>query len=144
MATRSNVKINDANTGAQIWIYRHWDGYPAGGGADLAKVIRRITRLDFSSLANELLRLQRPATKYSGPEYIYEVTDGEHGDIEWRYDVSLHRNQGFSITVRERSAGGSWKEHPARTIQEFRDFCAKDICDIRKRYFDRKKKGAVA
>ena len=32
MGTRCNIKIETGDT--MLWIYRHWDGYPAETGVD--------------------------------------------------------------------------------------------------------------
>jgi hypothetical protein len=69
------------------------------------------------------------------------VTDAEHGDIEWRYDIRVSA-RGTHITVRERQWKGDeieWIDHGRLTEKQFRTFCAKDIVETRKRIQARKR-----
>ena len=72
MGTRCNIKIETGNT--TLWIYRHWDGYPAETGVDLA------TKLVHVKNANEFI------TKLINDD-AYEVTTEQHGDIEYLYKI---------------------------------------------------------
>lgn len=72
MGTRCNIKIETGDT--TLWIYRHWDGYPAVTGNDLA------TKLVNVKNANEFI------TKLINDD-AYEVTTEQHGDIEYLYKI---------------------------------------------------------
>ena len=72
MGTRCNIKIKTGDT--TLWIYRHWDGYPAETGVDLA------TKLVHVKNANEFIaKLLKDGA--------YEVTTEQHGDIEYLYNI---------------------------------------------------------
>ena len=74
MGTRCNIKIETGDT--TLWIYRHWDGYPAKTGNDLA------TKLVNVKSADEFI------TKLINDD-AYEVTTGQHGDIEYLYKINF-------------------------------------------------------
>tara|TARA_E500000081_G_scaffold71296_1_gene73052 strand:+ start:38 stop:568 length:531 start_codon:yes stop_codon:yes gene_type:complete len=74
MGTRCNIAIETGDT--TLWIYRHWDGYPAETGKDLA------TKLVNVKSANEFI------TKLINDD-AYEVTTGRHGDIEYLYNIKF-------------------------------------------------------
>ena len=77
MGTRCNIKIETGDT--TLWIYRHWDGYPAETGKDLA------TKLVNVKSADEFI------TKLINDD-AYEVTTDQHGDIEYLYNISFSNN----------------------------------------------------
>lgn len=74
MGTRCNIKIKNGDT--TLWIYRHWDGYPAVTGNDLA------TKLVNVKGATEFI------TKLINDD-SYEVTTDQHGDIEYLYTIKF-------------------------------------------------------
>ncbi len=80
MATRSNIKIVTGET--ELWIYRHWDGYPEVTGVDVAtKLEESKTMTQFvSSLLND---------KNERGDHQYEVTTEMHGDIEYLYTIDV-------------------------------------------------------
>ena len=78
MATRCNVQISDKDT--SLWIYRHWDGYPECTRVELEEILK--TRHPQS--ANELGDL---LVGEFGSNYRY--TEGEHGDIEYLYQIYI-------------------------------------------------------
>jgi len=82
MGTRCNIKIKTGDT--TLWIYRHWDGYPAETGVDLA------TKLVNVKSANEFI------TKLINDD-AYEVTTEQHGDIEYLYNIKFSKNWGIDI-----------------------------------------------
>ena len=76
MATRCNIQINDQNT--EIWLYRHYDGYPECTGDELEEVLKDVKPESAGQLA-ELLVHNFPSD--------YEYTTGQHGDIEYLYQI---------------------------------------------------------
>ena len=84
MGTRCNIKIETGDT--TLWIYRHWDGYPAETGVDLA------TKLVHVKNANEFI------TKLINDD-AYEVTTEQHGDIEYLYNVTFSKNWKIDVAV---------------------------------------------
>ena len=75
MGTRCNIKIETGDT--TLWIYRHWDGYPAETGNDLARKLVNVKSADefISKLIND---------------DAYEVTTEQHGDIEYLYNIRFN------------------------------------------------------
>lgn len=71
MSTRCNVKIKMGKT--VVWFYRHHDGYPSETGADLYTKIADAKNC--TDMIQSLLN-----------DDCYEITDQQHGDIEWMYD----------------------------------------------------------
>lgn len=152
MATRSNIKITDDN-GNAVWLYRHWDGYPACNGVCIAQALKRLSKGysrkygSFAPLINHLLWEERFKDSFStrGERPCYEITSGEHGDIEWLYTIECEGNGAVTITVDEFSySADCWREHGTMTEQEFRDFCARELAEMRKRVndFNRQRRAA--
>lgn len=73
MSTRCNVKIKMGET--VVWFYRHYDGYPSETGADLYTKIADAK--NFTDMIQILLN-----------DDCYEITDQQHGDIEWMYEFN--------------------------------------------------------
>ena len=74
MGTRCNIKIKTGDT--MLWIYRHWDGYPAETGVDLARKLVNVKTAD--EFIAKLLK-----------DDAYEVTTDQHGDIEYLYKINF-------------------------------------------------------
>ena len=77
MGTRCNIKIETGNT--TLWVYRHWDGYPAATGVDLARKLVNVKSAN--EFINKLLN-----------DDAYEITTEQHGDIEYLYNISFSNN----------------------------------------------------
>ena len=94
MATRALIRIIPRQEGlaydqahnhvdkAFFNIYKHWDGYPAGLGVDLAKVCKNIKDKNVSEFAIELVNVFEVMDKIEllaisevdmGQEYIYTI-----------------------------------------------------------------------
>lgn len=134
MSTRSNLHITGKET--KVWIYRHCDGYPAANGSDIAKHLKQARRSfgSQSCFLNSLLALRYEQQPYEKkPRPIYEITDCEHGDIEWLYAIKF-TGKTVEINVREYSfRQDAWVEHGTMDAKEFRSFVAKDLVEMRKR-----------
>lgn len=90
MSTRANITIDtkrmtpkgDSN---RVWLYHHWDGYPSWLGVELGNFLKEngnpanIWEGDNIRLANKLIK----RTDDDG----YELTCGQHGDIEFLYQI---------------------------------------------------------
>lgn len=139
MATRSNIRLSDTS-GNALWLYRHWDGYPAVNGAAICRAIKKLRRSAyyqhlplFAPLANSLLAERYDPTEHRPrPEPVYEVTDQRHGDIEWLYDIRF-KSKTTAITVSEISFRDGEKIHGTMTEKAFRTFVAKELVEMRKR-----------
>jgi hypothetical protein len=96
MSTRCNILIK--SEGADIYLYHHCDGYPTlcGVGTQLRILASAGAFTQMTRGANHLVKgnFERFAKKVNvSPELFrqcdYEITDMEHGDIEYLYTVSF-------------------------------------------------------
>lgn len=134
MSTRSNIYITGSKN--RVWIYRHHDGYPAGTGSDLARTLKKQPKLfnDEASFLNNLLALRYEKASYEKqPKAIFEITNDQHGDIEWLYKIKFIGKR-VRINVSEyRLREEKWIEHGLMSEKEFRSFVAKDLLAMRQR-----------
>lgn len=85
MGTRANIIIRDRDI--KFYLYRHWDGYPAGCGYDLAINLRNALGLKHGRASTYFinhLNLRKNGDCNSGD---YQFTDSIHGDIEHLYEI---------------------------------------------------------
>lgn len=123
MATRCNIIVRIGQT--IVYLYRHWDGYPAETGADLCTKLRAaeslkvagnsITREAIGShLLLALLSEKRVGDGYDADRAQYEVTTEIHGDVQWIYEFDFTEAQRedlyIPITVRERPRFSDWDD----------------------------------
>ena len=96
MGTRCNVLLTYGST--KIWLYRHWDGYVSMTGADLANKLRdALTNINaptdalytFQRFAHSLMNQKRGGDGRDKDQPQYELTNGEHGDIEHLYAIAF-------------------------------------------------------
>lgn len=84
MSTRCNVIVKTKFD--KIWLYHHHDGYPEGVGQDLINRFKdkfeKTGQIWWSDIINELVKDQNDE---------YEVTNGEHGDIEYLYTIDCDK-----------------------------------------------------
>ena len=84
MSTRANIVLDSKNYN-RIWLYHHWDGYPAYLGKKLMSVLAKDGNVvnewyrDSIGLANKFLK----DPKDDG----FEITNAQHGDIEYLYKI---------------------------------------------------------
>ena len=87
MSTRSNTIIKDLDSGREIFMYRHCDGYFSGAGFDLLDFAKKMNVLseweDVSKLAMEL----------EETDLGYEPTEGLHLDIEFIYLLEVQNKK---------------------------------------------------
>ena len=107
MGTRCNIKIKTGNT--TLWVYRHWDGYPAATGNDLATKLVNVK--DANEFINKLLN-----------DDAYEITTEQHGDIEYLYTIKFE-DSGVYFEVEEREGWGeettfNWIDNYYRNQEE--------------------------
>jgi len=93
MTTRCTVKITNA-AGADLYLYRHTDGYPAVTGADVYRaVVLALHARDLRSsdpaipAINHLLTRISPANHHRAAVPLYEPIDSPPGDIEHYYHI---------------------------------------------------------
>lgn len=97
MSTRCNIIIKDKYN--EFWLYHHHDGYPEGVGADLTKRMNSAFEkdLDLSDVVNMLIK---------DIDDEYEITTGEHGDIEYLYKIDVDRK-----TLSYQAVSHHWEEN---------------------------------
>lgn len=78
MSTRSNIVILAGKN--KVIFYRHWDGYLAETGKDIAQKL--IDAQSNMTTKNELL------VSFASDKN-YEITSDIHGDIEYLYEIHL-------------------------------------------------------
>ena len=86
MSTRCNIIVKDKYD--KFWLYHHCDGYPEGVGADLVKRFQGLFEKDEKYFAEDICN---ELIKDSSDNY--ELTGGEHGDIEYLYTLDLERKE---------------------------------------------------
>jgi hypothetical protein len=141
MATRSNIIVKFGGT--TLYLYRHWDGYPAINGAFLYESLKHALmgnphRADVPSRFLNHLFGAREETRKADDSAAYEFTNGIHGDIEWLYEISFTREGAF-VRMVERT--GDWKKPFDETIlkglpmtvEQFRAAINKEITAMNRR-----------
>jgi|SRR5215472_5212864 len=96
MSTRTNIVVQYGTT--NIFIYRHYDGYPGETGGDLVEKLRAHPKVeDFvAALLTERYEKQYYETE---PKRTYELTTDLHGDIEWLYVVRFFHAGGCKVAA---------------------------------------------
>lgn len=111
MSTRANIIIKHGDTTA--FLYRHMDGSLAWTGRDL--VLRALARVKHGMsapglLVGDLLKCHyEPFGDDQEAQPVYELTNGEHGDIEHLYLFDFDRHTGF-LSVIEHHERKPWAE----------------------------------
>lgn len=81
MSTRTNILIENNET--KLWLYRHHDGYLSETGYDL--MVKLIHNKNVTSFVTSLLSQNYEACELHNEKPLYEITSGQHGDIEFLY-----------------------------------------------------------
>lgn len=115
MSTRANILILE--TGNKVWLYHHWDGYPAYLGAVMGEFLRdRIAGhyWDASGVANVLIK-----GHLDGDESVqddgFELTDNRHGDIEYLYIIDM--NEKTMRVIATRAFGSDSQDEEIRKVK---------------------------
>ena len=98
MSTRANIKLNFGDT--HLWLYAHHDGYTEHRGVELAKALQDAWEKTsdqgswfwnnlVSRLANNIVKNEETPQAINGGDK-YEITTGEHGDIEYLYEITAN------------------------------------------------------
>ena len=123
MGTRSLTFVYNDNKKPIINLYRQYDGYPSGHGAELAEFLAPLTLVngfgrDTANLANGMgclaAQMVSHFKKGCGTFYVMEVEDRDCGQ-DYEYHVFTDR-VGVKDFRGEVLFEGSWKK--------FRKFCA--------------------
>ena len=110
MSTRSNILLKSANAtddwDDSLWFYRHYDGYPEGAMPLIAKFVKLVNdrkiRANPSQSGGWLIWLGMQEYDVAAPQDgndlnisdwkvgAIEPTSAQHGDIDYRYTITLH------------------------------------------------------
>ena len=101
MATRCNLIVKEGKT--RVYLYRHWDGYPAECGAVIATALAA-AKGNVNSFMVNLLANQYEATAHSPAQPMYEFTNDLHGDVEYVYEINFNRDPSRMIRVSSRGS----------------------------------------
>ena len=102
MGTRANINLIHGDT--NIWLYRHYDGYPSETGYNLASLL--IHNPSFKKFFNSLISQKYNPNEINNEKPVYEITNGKHGDIDYLYtfifgDNFAASNQMVKVTIIE-------------------------------------------
>lgn len=106
MSTRANIILKTAGS-SDVWLYHHWDGYPSCLGHNLMVFLKangnnaNMWYNINTSLANDLIK--NKGINDDG----YELTHGQHGDIEYLYEVDTDAKTitAYAVEFWERTDG---------------------------------------
>ena len=97
MGTRANICLINEKDNTKKWLYRHWDGYPTETGNDVASCFH-YNKFNLKLIQDNLLN----SRNYETPDdKIYEITDSEHGDIQWLYELIVMQSGKLKFQVSE-------------------------------------------
>ena len=128
MSSHASVVIRDQHR--EVWLYRHYDGYPAACGADVVEITARATQavgqpMSADDVAAEFLRILYAAEATCPARPVYELTD-ERDFVEDFYVIDLSQR---TIAYAARPSWDSdkrnedWTADPSRyTVAEFARF----------------------
>jgi len=100
MSTRANIKVIDGHSN-ELWFYRHSDGYPEGAMPLIKTFMEKLAsgeiRDNISQASGWLIILGHDEYSEISEKYDHakwkvgsiEPTTGEHGDIEYLYEINL-------------------------------------------------------
>src|SRR5262245_1929164 len=143
MATRCNVVLTDSVAGSKVFLYRHWDGYLAEAGGDIAEKLKAsLAKTAYSRGFREMLTTmvceKRGGEGRDKDRPQYEVTDDVHGDIEHLYEVSfnagrMNQHTEATITHSTRRPGQEFGAKVAYTLAGFISLVNADRVETNKR-----------
>ena len=85
MGTRCNLILKHHDT--TIYLYRHYDGYLSVTGYDIAT--RLVNNLSINKFIRSILSVNTDPDFVRDSKPQYEITTGEHGDIEYLYEITF-------------------------------------------------------
>lgn len=80
MSTRSQVKV--IFKGKEVILYHHCDGYPEGVGFCLLKIMDKFKKTNDRMIINDMVK-----------KGDFEITFGNHCDIEYYYELNFDKLQ---------------------------------------------------
>lgn len=148
MATRSIIKVIYGQT--NITLYRHWDGYLAEGGYDLACILKHSKTAE--SFIKQLITQKRGLSELENNTPLYEIVDCDNMGEEFRYTFKfISDSTEVRLTVEQLTG---WSENKWTTLFEevgeiqvvaehFLQVCKKDQSAIEERVKNRIQQGEM-
>ena len=148
MATRSIIKVIYGDT--NITLYRHWDGYLAEGGFDLACILKHNPTAE--SFIKQLIIQKRGLSELENDSPLYEIVNSDNVGEEFKYKFNFVSNSTEVRLTVEKLTG--WSEGKWTTLFEevgeiqvvaehFLQLCKKDRSAIEERVKDRIQQGEM-
>lgn len=130
MSTRANIEIQDGRT--NLVLYRHLDGYPAMTGLHLIQTLRSASTKE--CFVTSLL------SHHTNGRKTYAITDGIHGDIDYKYVIEYMDSIKPWFTVYERDR----KILDTTSMLEVETYCLEQQKRLRERWAEMKKERSPA
>ena len=109
MSTRCQVRV--IANGKNVMLYHHWDGYPEGVGYCLLKILKKAENKRWADeFVNKMI------TKGN-----FEITFGNHCDIEYYYELDFDKQQVNCMAVNNWGNKMEILEHIALIYNEEKD-----------------------
>jgi len=147
MATRSIIKVNYGQT--NITLYRHWDGYLAEGGYNLACILKH--KRSAESFIRQLIRQKRELSSHEIDTTLYEIVHCENIGEEFRYtfnfsfdghlDMKAEKLEGWSESYWKTVFEG--KGEVKEVAEDFLKICKQDRSAIEERVKTRIQQGEM-
>lgn len=109
MSTRCNIRVITPHN-CEVWLYRHHDGYLSMTGRDIARALDSllsddtVNRDKASNMALRFVALLATESGKYGVDAcgVYELTSGQHGDIDYLYTVNfMFRDVSLQVDYRK-------------------------------------------
>jgi hypothetical protein len=147
MATRSIIKVNYEQT--NITFYRHWDGYLAEGGYDLACILKHNSTAE--KFIKQLIQQKRGLSELENNTPLYEIVHSDNMGEEFIYTFNFVFNGGINVKVEklEGWAESYWKTvfetqgEAKEVVKELLKICKEDRAEVEKRVKNRIQQGEM-
>jgi len=147
MATRSIIKVSYGQT--NITLYRHWDGYLAEGGYDLACILKHKTNAE--SFIKQLITQKRGLSSHEIDTPLYEIVNSDNVGEEFKYifNFSFDGHLDLKVEKREGWTESYWKTvfkgngDPKEVVKDFLRICKEDRLAIEERIKTRIQQGEM-
>lgn len=143
MATRSIIKVIYGQT--NITLYRHWDGYLAEGGFDLACILKHNNTPE--SFIKQLIIQKRGLSEDEVNTPLYEIVNADNVGEEFRYTFKFSFDGHLDMKVEKQY--GVWstvfaEQGEAKEVaKEFLRICKEDRAEVEKRVKNRIQQGEM-
>ena len=149
MGTRATLQICTPRN-PDIYLYRHWDGYPEMMGRDIAHAAATVSRCSERKAPSKLgayflgLLAAEACDQGVNPAHgIYATTNGHHGDTDFHYVVTFHHDLTATFEVFERfDLDADLEPIFSGSLVEYRRYIAEEtrqILEAKRKFLARKR-----